>query len=247
MERATKRKQAKTTRQTKKRAELIQSTRMAMQWCPRASRALTIMPFAAAPRSPPSPSRRLSPPSAMVLFLAAPLSLPSPSRRLSPPSAMVPFGCSSLASITLPPTLTSVAMCLSDCSSSPPSPPADFTSSAMVPFALLLSRFHHPPADSHLRRQWCLFGCSSLASITLPPTLTSVGEAAFRGCSSSLPSPFRRLSPPSAMCLWGCSSLAPSPSRRLSPPSAMMPLGLLLPRLHHPPADSHLRRRWCVS
>jgi len=98
------------------------------------------------------------------------------------------YGCSSLTSIRLPPTITTLgrsAFC--QCSS--------LTSVTLPPTITTLdhSIFH---------------GCSSLTSVTLPPTITNLGNSVFYNCSSltsvTLPSTITTLGN-SVFC--GCSSL----------------------------------------
>mmetsp|Transcript_11429 Transcript_11429/g.13498 ORF Transcript_11429/g.13498 Transcript_11429/m.13498 type:complete len:387 (-) Transcript_11429:170-1330(-) len=97
------------------------------------------------------------------------------------------YGCFSLTSIRLPPTITTLgrsAFC--KCSS--------LTSITLPPTITTLdhSTFHGcssltsvtlPPTITTLGNS-VFYNCSSLTSVTLPPTITTIGNSVFCGCSS---------------------------------------------------------------
>ena len=73
-------------------------------------------------------------------------------------------GCSSLTSITIPPSVTQIGdIAFSDCSS--------------------LTSISIPPSVTEIG-ELAFHGCSSLTSISIPPSVTEIGEYAFSGCSS---------------------------------------------------------------
>ena len=105
------------------------------------------------------------------------------------------YGCSSLTSITIPNSVTSIGKgALSGCSSLTSiavggnNPVYHSAGNCLIKTAT--STLIAGCMDSVIPDcvtsigEWAFRGCSSLKSITIPKSVTSIGEWAFRGCSS---------------------------------------------------------------
>ena len=97
------------------------------------------------------------------------------------------WGCSSLASVTIPDSVTSIGdSAFAFCSSlTSVTIPNSVTSIGGVAFCCCSSLTGVTIPDGVTSIGFCAFsGCSSLTSVTIPNSVTSIGDLAFDGCSS---------------------------------------------------------------
>ena len=99
--------------------------------------------------------------------------------------------CSSLTSITIPNSVTSIGnLAFSGCSSLTSvvwnaKNCADFSSPYYSPFGSQITSFTFGDSVEHIPASLC-YGMKNLKSITIPNSVTSIGEKAFFNCNSSL-------------------------------------------------------------
>ena len=99
------------------------------------------------------------------------------------------WGCSSLTSITIPESVTSIGDdAFSYCSSLTSviwnaKNCTNFSYSYDAPFTYQITSFTFGDNVEHIPARLC-YGCSSLTSITIPESVTSIGDDAFSYCSS---------------------------------------------------------------